>query len=118
MLLFLRLASDPAILKRAFVLALLVGTILNLINQGEAMLAGAWGDIAWTKFLLTYCVPFCVSTYSATSAKIRFDPGTRAYLATRLKCVNCGVTEIAVEEGDLIPPCPHCQEKTDFRKAS
>jgi len=45
---------------------LIVGSILNIINQGDALvLAGA---IDWWKLLLTYCVPFCVATFGACSA--------------------------------------------------
>ena len=43
-----------------------VGSILNLINQPEAI----FGDeplIVW-KILLTYAVPFCVATYGAMTA--------------------------------------------------
>jgi len=44
----------------------MVGTILNFINQGDAIL---WpGAINWWKVLLTYCVPFCVATFGAFSA--------------------------------------------------
>jgi hypothetical protein len=46
-------------------LALVVGTILNLINQGDALLAGGPVDLA--KLLLNYVVPYCVSTYGAVS---------------------------------------------------
>jgi len=45
---------------------LLVGTILNLINQGDALLSPA--AINWWKVVLTFCVPFCVATFGAYSA--------------------------------------------------
>jgi hypothetical protein len=51
--------------RRAFAVALVVGTILNLINQGGALLAGGPVDLA--KLLLNYIVPYCVSTYGAVS---------------------------------------------------
>ncbi|MEM7749116.1 MAG: nitrate/nitrite transporter NrtS [Pseudomonadota bacterium] len=40
--------------------------MLNLINQGDALMAGA--DVVWWKITLTYCVPFCVATYGACCA--------------------------------------------------
>lgn len=49
--------------KRALLIALIVGTILNLINQGDAFLTSA--DLNWYKALLTYCVPFIVSMVSS-----------------------------------------------------
>jgi hypothetical protein len=55
--------------RRAFLTALVVGTILNLINQGDALVAG--GHVVVAKLLLTYCVPYCVSTYGAVSLRLK-----------------------------------------------
>lgn len=59
--------SDGVPVRSAYV-AIVVGTILNLINQGDAI----WGNIPvnWTKLLLTYCVPYIVSTYGAVSYRL------------------------------------------------
>ena len=51
--------------RRALAVALVVGTILNLINQGDALFAG--GPVDLPKFLLNFIVPYCVSTYGAVS---------------------------------------------------
>ena len=59
-------ALTGVFLRRSIGVALVVGTILNIINQGDAYFAAA--PIDWTKLLLTYCVPFCVSTYGTFSA--------------------------------------------------
>ena len=55
------------VLKRSFVVAVIVGTILNLIGQGDVLLAG--DPLNWWKIGLTYMVPFCVATYGAVSAR-------------------------------------------------
>lgn len=44
-------------------IAAVVGTVLNVINYGDAMLGA--GAIPWGRLLLNFCVPFCVATYSA-----------------------------------------------------
>ena len=49
--------------------ALVVGTILNLINQGDVILNGHWDSIHWPKLILTYCVPYCVAVFAGTQAK-------------------------------------------------
>jgi hypothetical protein len=54
--------------KRSFIVALIVGTILNLINQGDALLGAAGLNV--TKVLLTYVVPYCVATYGAVSYQL------------------------------------------------
>jgi hypothetical protein len=45
---------------------LVVGTALNLINQGPEMLSGNW-PVVW-KLLLTYVVPFLVASYGSYAA--------------------------------------------------
>lgn len=52
--------------RRSLVVAVVVGTILNAINQGEAILAGS-GVVLW-KILLTYAVPFAVASYGSYAA--------------------------------------------------
>jgi hypothetical protein len=51
--------------RRSFVVAAIVGSILNLINQGDALLTGHPVNVA--KIILTYAVPYCVATYGAVS---------------------------------------------------
>ena len=53
---------------RSSCVALLVGTILNLINQGDAIFGAV--PINWTKILLTYLIPYTVSTYGAVSYRM------------------------------------------------
>jgi len=53
--------------RRSLYVALIVGTILNIINQGDAMFGAA--EINWYKIALTYCVPYLVCTYGAVSAR-------------------------------------------------
>lgn len=52
-------------LRRSFTVALVVGTILALLNHGDTILAGNWQSALYWKIPLTYCVPFCVATYGA-----------------------------------------------------
>ncbi|MBI2379457.1 MAG: nitrate/nitrite transporter NrtS [Gammaproteobacteria bacterium] len=59
----LRAAAKPGILVRSMRISLLVGMVLNLINQGDALLA--WHAISWAQVALNFLVPFCVATYSA-----------------------------------------------------
>ena len=53
---------------RSFIVALIVGAILNLINQGDALFSGA--QLNWTKLILTFAVPYCVATYGAVSFQL------------------------------------------------
>ena len=54
-------------LRRSLTVALVVGTVLTVLNQGDIFFAGNWQDPLYWKIPLTYSVPFCVATYGALS---------------------------------------------------
>jgi len=60
-----RCCVSDGIPRRSLLVALVVGTILNVINQGDALLG--YGQISIVKMLLTFAVPYCVATYGAVS---------------------------------------------------
>lgn len=62
-------AVSDGVPRRSLVVAVVVGVILNLINQGDALVAGH--PLDWTKILLTFFVPYGVSTYGAVSYHLR-----------------------------------------------
>jgi hypothetical protein len=53
---------------RSGCVALVVGTMLNLINHGDVIFGAM--TINWTKIVLTYFVPYAVSTYGAVSYRL------------------------------------------------
>jgi hypothetical protein len=61
-------AGSDGIPRRSFLVALVVGTILNFINQGDALFAHA--SIDWFKVILTYLVPYGVCTYGKVSLQL------------------------------------------------
>lgn len=62
----IRIATRPDIVRRSLLVSAVVGTILNLINQHEAL--SDIRSVNLFKLLLTYMVPYCVATYGAVSA--------------------------------------------------
>ena len=58
-------------LRRSAMVAVVVGTILTLLNQGDGLLSGHWNSALYWKIPLTYCVPFLVATYGALTAARR-----------------------------------------------
>lgn len=58
-----QVACSGRIVKNAMRIALVVGTILNLVNQGGAILAG--NGVSWSHVALNFFVPYCVASYSA-----------------------------------------------------
>ncbi len=65
---FATLATRRDVVARAAKTALLVGTILIVINHGDALLRGELGLERVLKMLLTAAVPYCVSTYASVRA--------------------------------------------------
>ncbi|WP_419906438.1 nitrate/nitrite transporter NrtS [Hoeflea sp.] len=63
---WLKLAMRADIVRRSLAVSLIVGTVLNIINQGDAFLGPE--PVSITKCILTYLVPYCVATYGAVSA--------------------------------------------------
>jgi hypothetical protein len=60
-----RTFAAPSV-RRSVMVALIIGTLLNAINQGPEILAGHWP--VWWKLVLTYFVPFAVASYGSYAA--------------------------------------------------
>jgi len=61
----------PTHLRRCISVALVVGTVLVLINQLDVILSGRATPLVWLKIGLTYLVPFFVSNYGILMASRR-----------------------------------------------
>ena len=64
---FLCAIRHRPLVRRSLMVALVVGLILTVLNQGDILFAGSWKSPLYWKIPLTYCVPFCVATYGALS---------------------------------------------------
>ena len=64
----LNLCLADGVPRRSVQVALIVGTVLNLINQGDVLLHG--GHFNLFKVALTYTVPYLVATYGAVSMRL------------------------------------------------
>lgn len=62
------IATRSDIIFRSIRIALVVGTILVTINYADRIVELDIGSREILKIILTYCVPYCVSTYAAVSA--------------------------------------------------
>ena len=64
-----RIASRRRIALPALKVALVVGSLLNLVNQGGNLIDGM--PLNTYQMLMNFIVPFCVSSYSAARNEIR-----------------------------------------------
>jgi hypothetical protein len=69
-------ALSDGVPRHSLAVALVVGTVLNLINQGDAIFGTT--SVNWLKLALTYCVPYVVCTYGAVSFALKTARPTAA----------------------------------------
>jgi hypothetical protein len=68
---FLKIAIRKRIVIDSIKVMLVVGTVLNAINQGNEIIYGL--QVNWFKVLLTYAVPYLVSTYASVKTVIAVE---------------------------------------------
>lgn len=66
-------ALERDTLVRSLKTALVIGTILGLINHGPALIAGRLTSEQLVPLLITYLVPFTVTTYGQVQGKRQRD---------------------------------------------
>jgi ABC-type multidrug transport system permease subunit len=55
-------------IRRAIIVAIVIGSVLNIINSYDVFLAGNFTNRNVLRIVLTYITPFCVSLYSSIKA--------------------------------------------------
>ena len=61
------LATTGGVPRRSFCTALVVGSILTMVNQGDQIWVGEAPNMI--KILFNYLIPYCVATWGAATAK-------------------------------------------------
>ena len=61
--------TDPVARGRCIRIALLVGTVLALVNQGDALVRGELSVTLGVKLSLDYLIPFLVSSTGYVAAR-------------------------------------------------
>lgn len=61
----------PEHLRRTLRIALVVGLVLNAINEASPIVAGHLGPGTWTRVALNFVVPFVVSNFGLLSGRHR-----------------------------------------------
>ena len=71
MSLFLKYATERSCVVRSLKVAILVGTVLALINHYDHLLSGTLGLQEIAQIVITFAVPYCVATYGSAMEAIR-----------------------------------------------
>jgi hypothetical protein len=62
---------NPQFVPTGLRVALFVGTVLLMINHGNALLQGQMSRDRWLSAALTYCVPYLVSIHGQYTSDLR-----------------------------------------------
>lgn len=65
---WIRLACRRDVIMRSLRVSLVVGSILVLINYIDRIIIGTLVTADFVKIILTYLVPYCVTTYASVEA--------------------------------------------------
>ena len=85
MKIWLTLCFTKPVMKRASWTALIVGTILILINHGNAIFKGEVDSTRVFQMCLTVIVPYIVSTVSSVSTLLSLESGPRIHQDSSIK---------------------------------
>lgn len=111
---FSRLALEVKSLKRAFRFSLIVGLILNLINQGELLIDLKLAELNYPKLILTLIVPFLVSLFSSAMTRMELLPGNSLPAEAVLRCKNCN-SEYRLSKDEPAVECKNCGRMTVWK---
>ncbi len=67
---YLKIAGKKQIVIRSLWVALVVGIILNLINEWTILISGNFSEMNMLTVSLTFVVPYLVSTFSSVLSKL------------------------------------------------
>jgi serine phosphatase RsbU (regulator of sigma subunit) len=112
---FFHLASEKRTVKRTVIISLIIGLILNLINQPELLTAFSFQNLNIVQILLTFMIPYGVSTYSTILSNYTVQPGQISKLDANFQCKRCKKADFRVRIGELIEECPQCQDHTRWK---
>ena len=112
---YLQLAFEKNTAKRAFRTAIIVGLILNFINHTQAFITLSFNNINLFMVLLTFMVPYLVSTFSSVAANSSLKTGKISNIDGMLQCNNCKMVDFKASIGEEIEECPNCKKKTSWK---
>lgn len=112
---YAQLAFNKSTFRRAARVALLVGVILNLINHPEILTSFSFAELKAGQVILTFLVPYLVSTYSSVLSGSSLKPGKTSQIDALLKCNSCKTSNFSVNIGQTIEECPTCKKNTRWK---
>lgn len=110
----LHLFAEKSVQRRALKVALLVGIILNIINHPEWFVSQSFSEINYLMTILTFIVPYLVSSWSSVLGSNKLKPGNISHIDAILKCRNCNKADFRIHIGQPVEGCPNCKKWTKW----
>lgn len=109
------LITERTTVMRALRVSLIVGVMLTLINHPDLIKDLKGGVMHAGNILLTFAVPYIVSTYSTLLNGLLFKAGNISRVDALLKCHNCHESDFNAKIGSQIDECPNCKKMTKWK---
>jgi len=77
----LRVVFSRSSLSRCIPTAIVVGTVLSLINQASVIFGGHATGATWIRVAMNFVVPFCVSSFGFYSSQRMMWRASHGYIA-------------------------------------
>lgn len=111
--------SDHRVFYQSVATSAFVGTILLLITLGGRLISGSITLIVVVKGVLTYFVPYLVSSFTAVRTQFRFTPDQHAPRQGVYGCESClyegeGIHDEQLDANERFPECPRYGRETEY----
>jgi hypothetical protein len=66
-----KIALEKDIVMYSLKVAIVIGSVLNIINQGEVIFKMQFDKVSWYKLILTFAVPYLVLIYASVRMRLK-----------------------------------------------
>lgn len=109
---------EPFVYRQSILTSFLVGTALLFLNRGNILMRRGLTKAFLVKGVITYLVPFLVSTFTAVRTQLRLEPEDTVPESGLYRCEKCLYSGedhlISLDEDQKVPPCPQFGEETVY----
>jgi serine phosphatase RsbU (regulator of sigma subunit) len=109
---FMQLATDKKTLYRAIFLSVLIGIIINLLNNPKGFAFDLENGLNYIKVIFSIFISFSILLVSSVLLKTSLKPGNVSHIDALLQCNSCKRTDFHVHVGQELEQCPTCKKKT------
>ena len=111
---YYRLLVEKSLLKNATIIAIIVGFIINFVNN-PTIYKSTFAELHLAQMILTFFIPFFVYIFSSLHSQAKLKPGNISHIDAILKCKSCSKEDFHIHIGQQIEECPMCKKRTRWK---